>query len=683
MPPLAGRVVKFLLRHWPLWLLLIIMGVFAMGTADVYLWSDDLKWVLRTAADASAPLNIFTGSPLFGNYYRPVPHLVWLMNYYIWGLDFGGHQFMFILMWLLGAALVYAVGCRLYGRWAGAIAASIIGLNDIYLSMSSWKSWYTSITEFCAVLAWAAVFLRWLDDRRKGLLAGWIGLGILAVLCRELAPLIISAGIFVSAVMPLFWSGTKWRALGYTILWAAISIVVVMVHPAYRAQLGIAGNAAAGAVDAFSFGFAWERFVSHTRSMFIGSSKYLFLLASIIAISRHLPKTISKRALLGGSVAALVVIGLLGFKQPADAIVTILFFLIASALGDRNDRLLGAWFLMSFAPILFLEHKSNAYHLLALTALALFAARWAAQFLAVEGAAAREFMRGRRARHDLEAQYAIALLLGLCLLGQAVMLVRGFQKAGPLIAYRAGSGRQMRKLVDLVVTQASQSFSDKQAWVDLDQREAMVAGLILQETHGFDVRILTEPEWVGLRETNLPLRVYSGAVEYDKEIFSSLSIVSDPGFENAEPSARIVDIAHTGAKSVTSKSVSTTFEDLFVATSRFNLPAGAYLFGSFIKMDAKKVFDVRSALRVEGPKPMTFNSRHIPLDATDWRLTWECANLREDAGDVIFFPIAASQAQHGRVLADDVFLCRVGDVKEKGKIPAEAKNLREFWKSGQ
>ena len=40
--PLAGRIVRFLLRHWPLGLLLLVTAAFAAGTADVYLWSEDL-----------------------------------------------------------------------------------------------------------------------------------------------------------------------------------------------------------------------------------------------------------------------------------------------------------------------------------------------------------------------------------------------------------------------------------------------------------------------------------------------------------------------------------------------------------------------------------------------------------------------------------------------------------------
>ena len=107
----------------------------SLSTFGVFVVSDDLAWVQRAAADAHKPWEAF-GKPVFGDYYRPIPNLVWLMNYYLWDFDFDGHQLMFILMWLAGVCLVYAVGCRLGGRVAGFAAASFVSLNDVYLLIS-------------------------------------------------------------------------------------------------------------------------------------------------------------------------------------------------------------------------------------------------------------------------------------------------------------------------------------------------------------------------------------------------------------------------------------------------------------------------------------------------------------------------------------------------------------------
>jgi hypothetical protein len=691
--PLAGRALKFLLRHWPLWLLLTVMAVFATGTAGIYLWSDDLKWVLRTAADAPHPLNAFIGSPLFGNYYRPVPHLVWLMNYYLWGLGFGGHQFMFILMWLLGPALVYAVGYRLGGRLAGIIAATIIGLNDIYLMMSSWKSWYTSLTEFCAVLAWAAFYIRWLETRRKGPLAGWIAMGVVAVLSRELAPLIISAGIFVSAVLPLFRAGPKSRAWEFTLLWAASTLLVLLVHPAYRAQIALLSGPAAtpgAASGGMGAAFVWERFKSHTISMFqYGLSPYLLTAAVLLGIARAARKSLSKPAMLGMIVIGLVLVGILNYSRPMLPSMVFLFacmplllivlFLISAALGDRNDRLLAAWFVMSFAPILVLELKTNAYHLLALTAITLYVGRSAALFLAEYGGVVRQHARGVR---DRDARYALVLVLAVCLVAQGVMLVMGLRRAGPLVARRAANGRATKQIVEEAVSTAVRACPERAIWADVEDREAMLAGLLLQERHGFTVRVLTGPDNIGLRKFNSRLRMYTAAVRHDDDLFRSLSLVADPGFENAPDTVPTADAARTGRKSLSSSVVSVQMRDLYVSTPKFDLPAGAYVFGGFLRRDAKKAFDVHAVLYQQGEKTRPFKTPNIPRDGSDWCLVWECADIAE-GGLWSFLPIVASQAQHGRVLADDVFLCRVEDLERKGKAPEGAKTLSEYWLSGQ
>ena len=103
---------SFLRRHLPLFLLLAVLAAFSFRTVNAYLWSDDLKWVERTVADAARPWNAF-GAPLFQNYFRPVPHLVWIVNYWLWGFDFVAHHVMYLAAWLGVVALVYAVGCRM------------------------------------------------------------------------------------------------------------------------------------------------------------------------------------------------------------------------------------------------------------------------------------------------------------------------------------------------------------------------------------------------------------------------------------------------------------------------------------------------------------------------------------------------------------------------------------------
>ena len=256
--------------------LLALLALHAFSTMGVYVVSDDLAWVQRAAADAHRPWNAFV-QPLFGDYYRPIPELIWTLNYRLWGFDFDGHQLMFILMWLAGVCAVYAVGCRLGGRIAGFAAAMLIGLNDVYLVLSSWKSWYTTLTEYVAVLACVWALLRWLEERRPRHAIAAAALAAVAVLSRELAPLVLSTVALFILVLPGFKKpgpGQRWHAVSWLIVWAVVTGGVLFALPSYRSSVAkllksepAPASAATGAQTSRA-AYVWTRFVSHTRGIF-------------------------------------------------------------------------------------------------------------------------------------------------------------------------------------------------------------------------------------------------------------------------------------------------------------------------------------------------------------------------------------------------------------------------------
>ncbi len=284
--------------------LLALLALHALSTMGVYVVSDDLAWVQRAAADAHRPWNAFV-QPLFGDYYRPIPELVWTLNYRLWGFDFDGHQLMFILMWLAGVCAVYAVGCRLGGRIAGFAAAMLIGLNDVYLVLSSWKSWYTTLTEYVAVLACVWAVLRWLEERRPRHAVAAAALAAVAVLSRELAPLVLSAVALFILVLPGFkrpGPGQRWHAVSWLIVWAVVTGGVLFALPSYRSSISkllksapAPASAAAGAQTSRA-AYVWTRFVGHTRGIFgvstpdhrfgWGLSCYLVWFATLLAALR-------------------------------------------------------------------------------------------------------------------------------------------------------------------------------------------------------------------------------------------------------------------------------------------------------------------------------------------------------------------------------------------------------------
>jgi hypothetical protein len=527
--------------------LLAVLALLAFSTMGVYVVGDDLAWVQRAAADAHQPWNAFV-QPLFGDYYRPIPELVWTLNYRLWGFDFDGHQLMFILLWLAGVCAVYVVGCRLGGRIAGFAAATLIGLNGVYLLISSWKSWYTTLTEFVAVLAWVWLTLRWLERRRTRHAIASAALAVVATLSRELAPLVISAVVLAGIVLPNFKTAEKKsrrRALLWLIVWAAVTGGVLLALPSYRHIVGAllekaqgpAPTAAAGGAKGISGGYVWTRFVAHTQGIFEqgGISRYLVWFAALfgfLRVRRERPAFAKKyrRVLLGALVLGVIVLGLpwaigaMGRKandvsmscvQPVMSGILMLLFCAVAFAGDRADRMLGAWFLVSFAPILLLEHRSGAYHLLAFAALALFTARALPAFVQEEFLPAVARLRGKApAGREDDTRYALVGFLAVLLISQAWTLgtgVRVAERRKDGIQDRVRYGRAMKAHVDRAIEGVLKNAGPaRRVWV-APEPYAELAGLMLQEEHGFKVQRLDQHDMIGLQAFDPLVHIYTDA----------------------------------------------------------------------------------------------------------------------------------------------------------------------------
>jgi len=543
--------------------LLVLLALHALSTMGVFVVNDDLAWVQRAAADAHQPWNAFV-QPMFGDYYRPIPELVWTLNYRLWGFDFEGHQLMFILMWLAGVCAVYAVGCRLGGRIAGFAAAALIGLNDVYLVISSWKSWYTTLTEYVAVLAcvWAA--LKWLEERRPRYAIAAAALAVIAVLSRELAPLVLSAVAFFTLVLPGFKTPgpARRRAAGWLVVWAAVTGGVLFALPSYRSSVskwlksGPAPASAAAGAQTSRAAYVWTRFVGHTRSIFGVSSRdhrfgwglscYLVWFATVLAAlrARRERPALSRRyrrVLLGAFLLGTVLlatpwaIGAIGgetlpgahqqspfplkvqafrleYLEPAAAALLILLFCAAAFAGDLLDRMLGAWFVVSFTPVLFLEHTSNAYHLLALTALALFTARALPGFAHDELLPAVARLRGKAPAGGADdARYIlVAIFAGLVFI-QTMMLRTNVQLSDSEIRNRVAYGRAVKAHVDSAIQNVLENAGPaRRVWVG-PKPYAELAGLILQEKYGFKVERPNQPGLVGLQAYDPLVPIYTDA----------------------------------------------------------------------------------------------------------------------------------------------------------------------------
>ena len=717
----GGSSLRRFGRHAPILLLLLLLAALGTRTFGVYLVNDDLKWMQRTIEDAPRPWNAF-GRPLFGDYYRPIPHLYWLANYYVWGFNFEGHQAMYLLLWLAAVGLVYAVGRRLGGALAGFMAAATVGLNDIYLVVASWKSWYTTMNEFAVVMAWMLCYMRWLDrkerqDNGRGALAGVIVLGVVGVLSRELAPLVFSATVLVTWVLPQFFGADpaqRRRGRVALALWAAATLAVLAALPSYRSSAlalfasgaTATGSVAEGTVEATkpSAGNLWPRFQSHAESILQhGISRYLLFFAALSVLVRRwriragaAAAERERRVLMGafiigtlvaGALALLVAIAIAigalksgvtpesvpiwaemkhlvpAWLLPASAAMLFPFVFLSAMLGDKWDRALGAWFAVTFLPVLFLEHGSNAYHLLAFAALALFAAREMAVRIREEVLPAWARLRGRLppGRQD-DARLTLAVIVAILLATQACILVLNPIGVEPQIRSRVARGRDRRQAVDRTVAAMSAKAEARRAVVGREPYSEL-AGWILREEHGFALEELERPglQRVGLRRFDVPLRVYTHAVEYTDAQFGSCNALPDRGFEAAE-GRTVCSESRSGSQALCLTADAHGAHGGQLDSPPFGLRPGAFVFGGFVRIDAQTTGPVRMALVAEDLGGYQRRTPPALQRAPEWELVWECA-APAFAGEAperyVLRILESAPFSGGRIMVDDAFFCPV------------------------
>ncbi len=663
------------------------MALHAAGTFDTFVVSDDLRWVERSAADARRPWNIFV-EPLFGDYYRPMPHAMWLTNYYLWGFNFRGYQFMFILLWMAVAALVYAVGCRLGGRGVGATAGALTAFHGVYLLIASWKSWYTTTTELAAVLAWLWCLTRW-QEAPSGRRLGWmIAAGAAAILSRELAPLFISTALLVVVVLPRFEEKGEvrrgaWKAAA---IWAVATLLVLAALPSYRGlALGMLPADAAvapGEGGGPSPANALRHFRSHAQSIFhAGVWGWFLWLALVWELGARLKWGTGEgrdergRFVIGAFVLGAIVLAIpdgarvfgSGAEGKAEALVMplihaalILAFLAIAWGGDRWDRMLGACFLVTFLPILVLEHGSGAYHMLAYVALSLYAARALWRRAMPEMAQLAEDWRGGRREWDERAVLGLCLAVVLC--GQAWVLGRNLHGVQAEVRRRAAYGREMEGRVQTTVSAFVEREAARRACVSAEPYAAL-AGLILERAHGFAVEPLGGR--VGLRRFDLPLAVYAGATAYDEALFRRCNVFPNAGFEEATSGIPTATPGRQGGRAALALAEGDGLRSCTLDLGPFGLRKGtAVVFGGFVRAEGDEGGSVGMSFRAAVEGGYQSRTGRVAVPTTGWQLLWGCAAPPVGEGRYLFRVIEGEKLRNARVLVDDIFICPVEALME-------------------
>ena len=530
------KLQRLLRRHWAF--ALLMLGVLLIGAQSMgcYLKTDDFRWMADTIEKAQDPLSAFTGRALWGSYYRPVASLIWLGDYALWGFEFRGYQALLILMWAGCVALIYGIGVELQGRLTGLLAAACVGLNVVYIQIVSWKSWFTTVSELFFVLLTVLIYMRALRrrSRRLFILAGVCA--VAAVLSRELAPLVLSAVVFTTLVAPPIrrggWSRRRAAAVG---LWAVVSLVVLMALPAYRsAAVSLAvkpfrGAAARTAAQAnsgdgsFSPRYFGKDLVRQLHTLYCGGFFPVVVLfvtvAEYLRIRRFKIKYgLRRHYIMAGAVVCLVVLARLLFwlwtgvvyvlalfywptvdvgemfpvfalwQGVGEYIAVTLLWLWVAWRGGPAERMLAAWFVVSFGPILLLSHHSGAYQMLALTAMSLYVAKVLAREIRGELVPVARVIGDRSPRPPgwfARCVRALMVLAALC--GVGWMPARNVPEGLRVVLKRARSGIRDRSKDERRVRDVVRAFRSRSVYVLADARSILAAN-ILAERHGFSVR---------------------------------------------------------------------------------------------------------------------------------------------------------------------------------------------------
>ena len=657
--------------------------------------SDDYRWVFSTVRNAGQPWRVFDPrARLFGSYYRPMAHLVWILNYAVWGFEFRGHQLTLIAMWLGSVWFVYGIGVRLHGRLAGLLGAACFGLNLVYLQIVSWKAWFTTLTELLFVLACVWAFVTALQRRSRAWFVAAGVLGVLAVLSRELAPLVLSAVVFAALVEPPIRSGRwTWRRAGWVLAWAAGSLAVLMVLPSYRQAAGALllrpfGAGPQGvAPGAFSMQHAETNLAVHLESLYrtgFFPPVMLFVVLAEYVRMRNMQRSLGGRRhsiLLGAAVLLVALpwalyLAYSGLSQMARAVsgnptasdvrsprlamlagLTLLFVWVATR-GRKFPRMLGAWFVVAFVPVLLLQHHSNAYHLLALVPMCLFAGSVLAREVQDELLPAIEVVRGRaHAPREWGAMAAHAVMVACALGGVGWMLGRNMVAAAPVIRGRARQGRQDRAAVARAVRSARADFRTGTVCAMPEDR-ARLAGLILRERHGFSYREIASRDGavVPYRSVNLALGVFERAAPLVSH--RSANLIRNGGFEEPDAGQPVVGPGYLSRCALLVEV--SAGQDAGGRQVDFTLPPvsrGVWAFGAVSRADAN-VGRVEVALIVHTRSGDRVFDGYVRDLGGGWRQAAGCASLPPDATRVTLriAVVRRRGAARAQAVVDEVFV---------------------------
>jgi hypothetical protein len=336
-------------------------------------------------------------------------------------------------------------------------------------------------------------------------------------------------------------------------------------------------------------------------------------------------------------------------------------FVWAAARGRKLPRMLAAWFVVSFVPILFLEHRSGAYHLLALTAMTLYVgAVLAREVHEVVLPTLRTLTRRTPPPADWGGLAVHAALVVAALGGFGWMLAANVLRAMPTVVERADQGRADRQAVEAAVATARERFASRTAWTMPEDR-ARLAGVMLRQRYGFAWRQARPDDgplaW--FRPADLPLPLYEKAVPCAET--RGANRIPNGDFEGPAQGATLGGPGYRGGRALLLRLAADEAED--AQRVELSLPPprpGPCAFGAVVRSDAG-VDSVSVRLHVETAAGTRAVAGFRYALQEGWDAVAGCAQAPPGARSLRFEAVLKRRpGAAAAALVDDVFVIPAG-----------------------
>jgi hypothetical protein len=334
-------------RHWGWWALAVsvVLSLPYLLSVQSFFASDD--WVHLSYNRAIPPWQVWRYfSPRVVWFYRPLQALQFGWLYHAVGLRPLAYNLCLWTMHLGVCLLVYVLASKLTTRRTALLATAMFGAQWAYLDVVTWPSNFSTLHWAIVTLGMCILFLRFLESRRPGVLAGVYALFLVDLVAKESA---VSAPLLLAA---LWW----WQAGG-------------KAQPAPLRTRLREGGAILTPLAAITMAYlGFHRWVVHDVYQDVTQLYYHFVppgqaMRQALFAFNHLllsfysdPVVLPKCALLQRAVQQ--------FVQH----IFILPFVLAAVAWRSRDRMLGLglfWVFATLIPTVFLDafHTSRFYYL--------------------------------------------------------------------------------------------------------------------------------------------------------------------------------------------------------------------------------------------------------------------------------------------------------------------------------